>query len=167
MYKLTITPPNDLFRAIKALPKASQVKMRASMQSELRPAVKKDVDATLAVYPGPVVHPFEFATAKSRAWYFANKVPKGSKGGSYIRTGLLAKMWSVDLIFGLDNDVIFIYNASTISKWVYPGPQQVPGHARTGWGRDFDTGKELITEDSINLIVGLWRKVVISGVQSL
>lgn len=158
MYKVTITPPNDLFRAIKALPKAAQADMRVAMNNELKPAVKKDVIDVLAPYPGPVVHPFEFTTAKSRRYYFAVILPKN--GGGYVRTMLLFNSWSVDLVFGLDFDSLHIYNAQFYSKFVLPGRNQVPGHARSGWGRDFQEGQDLIREDTILMILDLWRKVV-------
>lgn len=138
--------------------------MRVAMQWELRPAVKKDVMDVLAPYPGPVVHPFEFATAKSRRYYFAVILPKN--GGAYVRTMLLFNSWSVDLIYGIDNDRLFIYNAQTYSKYVY-GPRQVKGHFNTGWGKDFDTAIDLIHEDTILMILDLWRKVVRNRVHNL
>ena len=79
--------------------------------------------------------------ARARRWYFANKVPKGSKGGRYQRTGRMVKAFNVvgKIISG--GAVISIENRAKGSEFVH-GARQVPSHARTGWNTVEETRRK-------------------------
>lgn len=127
--------------------------MEARTQNNIRPRVEADVTDLLAPYPGPVVYPFQFATIKSRKFYFANFKPP------YIRTLTLQQAWFVQISATFSNGPlallgalfqqqtqmgqiqIVIGNSADAARYVYP-PKQVPGHERTGW--NLDNGAEII-----------------------
>lgn len=96
----------------------------------LLPQAQRRLDRALNEAPGAVVRPFQFATDKSRRYYFATH-----KGG-YRRTGAVLQ-WRIVLqaFSGRTVDITF-ENAAPYAKWVFgdaKGAHQVPGHRRTGW----------------------------------
>lgn len=64
--------------------------------------------------------------ARARGWYFANVVPKGSKGGRYKRTGKLSKAWKVDIVISDNAVAITAENPVKAVRYV-TGKRQVPG----------------------------------------
>lgn len=86
--------------------------------------------AQLRKYPPPVKRPFQFATDKSRRYWFGVLAKKHPNG--YQRTGKLADSWKVNLDL-FEGDLIFsAQNTRKYYKWVQ-GERQVPGHKNTGW----------------------------------
>jgi len=72
------------------------------------------------------------AQARARRWYFANKVPKGSAGGRYQRTGKLESEWDISFIEGDNGAAMLLENDAPGAEFVW-GRRQVPSHYRTGW----------------------------------
>jgi len=102
----------------------------ALIHADILPAAQKRIDGVLNRVPGAVKLPFEFATAKSRRWYFANhKAP-------YRRTGA-SRQWKLVMQSSTGEIVEFyLENPARHAPYVFGNPaggQQVPGHARTGW----------------------------------
>lgn len=82
------------------------------------------------------------AQNRARRWYFANKVPKGSKGGRYKRTGALEAANEVGFTAQDNGGVFDFQNPSNAFEYVYGG-RQVPSHYLTGWAEIDDVlGKE-------------------------
>ena len=116
----------DLKTALAESPK----KFYAVVNDRILPIAQRQLDALLNALPGPVKYPFQFATPKSRRYYFANfNVP-------YKRTGAVRK-WRIVLkaFTGLTVEMTF-ENSAPYAKYVYgdaKGSFQTPGHAHTGW----------------------------------
>lgn len=72
------------------------------------------------------------AQGRARRWYFANKVPKGSSGGRYQRTGELEANWDVQFIEDSAGGYFQAENDARAALYVY-GERQVPSHYLTGW----------------------------------
>lgn len=72
------------------------------------------------------------ANARARRWYFANMVPKGSKGGRYQRKGTLERAWDVKISVTGEGGAVLIENDSPGAVYVV-GERQVPSHYLTGW----------------------------------
>lgn len=161
MFRVKVTQPTATILAIRTLPVRAQREFRRELQTQVKPEIEKDVQELVAPYPGPVVsgpdHPFEFATDKSRRFYFATL----GKRGPYVRSKQLFQSWTVRIGSQIRADMITILNLKSYSKFVY-GPRQVPGHRRTGWGGpNFQAGLDLTREHARQLVVTLWRRVVI------
>jgi hypothetical protein len=86
--------------------------------------------------PRLAVHPFEFATEKSRRFYFAVIVPRLGNSGRYERTGGLKNSWKTVRQRGNG-----VYSATLQSnkQWALfvvgnlARQRQVAGHQNTGW----------------------------------
>lgn len=82
--------------------------------------------------PGPPALPFVWsldpaADSRARRWYFANKVPKGSRGGRYKRTGALIEGIELTTIQNEGTDLVEISSDAPGAPYVI-GNRQVPGH---------------------------------------
>jgi len=98
------------------------------------------------------------AQARARRWYFANKVPKGSKGGRYQRTGAMAEAWDV-LADATDySGILAIDNPAKGAEYVY-GPKQVPSHYATGWENVDDVISEF-QEQATDEVIEIWGTIV-------
>ena len=87
----------------------------------------------LAVYPGPVSYPIQWASEKQRRWYFAKR--KGM--GPYTRQSdswseRLGPSWTTENR-GLDG---VVGTRVSYAPWVQSAEQQQPMHAATGWVTD-------------------------------
>lgn len=161
MIKVKITPPKIIFDNVRDLPRRSRQQFTRELQTVVRPNLQTEVKDLIGREPGPVVRPFQFSTDKSRRWYFwafKGKLPR-------IRTHQLATSWFVDLQLG--TGTIIIYNAKSYAKYVYGSATQlqVPGHLKTGWGRDFPAALQLITEFGIEQILDAWGRAVYGAVK--
>lgn len=80
------------------------------------------------------VHPFQFASPKSRRKYFAmianGEVEVDDYG--YVRNGGYAKSWIVDLEQNGTEYTLSVYSTFPAAQYV-GGLRQVQGHANTGW----------------------------------
>ena len=103
----------------------STARMHAYVQAEILPALQPAINDALNRPPGPVKRPFEFATARSQRWFFANR-----KGG-YRRTGAVL-VWRGGLDIDGATGTILAVNPVSYSRYLY-GPNQVRGHFNTGW----------------------------------
>jgi len=86
--------------------------------------------------PRLAVLPFKFGSEKSRRWYFANKVPRGSRGGRYQRTGGLGKSWTVQSVKGQGAYRATLSSSMQGAVFVVGNlnrGRQVAGHGITGW----------------------------------
>lgn len=91
--------------------------------------------AEISVEPNNrAVHPFEFATAKSRRWYFA-QIRKGkikTDGYGYVRSGAYKKSWQI-LVEHQGDSFKVRYRSTAKASTYISGKRQVPGHRNTGW----------------------------------
>lgn len=155
----------DLYpRAVRALERR--------IEQNVVPRVIADLPM-IASYPGPAVYPFQFATDKSRRFYFwkyRGQIP-------YLRTGALAADWSViangQLGGGVFNTLtalvrsqrlsgtltIDVFNSSPYGTYVY-GPRQVPGHAATGWDEQVNNSREAFINRMAEHVVEEWSGAV-------
>jgi hypothetical protein len=80
------------------------------------------------------VHPFQFATPKSRRYYFylVNSGQVQTDDYGYVRTGGYANSWRVDLEVSGTEYTLSVYSTFPASQYV-GGLKQVKGHANTGW----------------------------------
>lgn len=86
--------------------------------------------------PTRAKHPFEFATPKSRRYYF-HLVRTGqvrTDGHGYVRNGGYANSWRVDIEQSGNEYTIRVHSTFPASQYV-GGNRQVPGHRNTGWVR--------------------------------
>jgi len=79
-------------------------------------------------------HPFQFATAKSRRYYFylVNNGLVPTDGYGYVRNGGYANSWNVDIDQTGNEYRVTLYSTFPAAKYV-GGERQVPGHTNTGW----------------------------------
>lgn len=163
--KFTLSLPQSAFRAQKNLKARAKREFKRELQREVKPELQRQVDDLLGVDPGPVSIPFVFATDESRRAYFATN--GFGKGIPYQRTDNLRTSWRVDLKTTLARDLIVIVNPKKYAKFVYgsPAQRQVPGHANTGWGRDFDVAIALINEHAVTLITDAWKTALLRSLE--
>ncbi len=175
MIKYKLTVPDDLLASVRDLTARAEARFADRLQTQVKPQLQQSVSDTFGQYPGPVVHPFKFGTEKSRRWYFANKVPKGSRGGSYARKGTPPLGWTVRIDFRLSDGEIIIYNKWSAAKYVYGrrahyptfDQRQVPGHFNTGWGADLDVAARLVQEQAVDLTIDAWYEAVSEAVHGI
>ena len=133
---------------LEAFPGYAEQEIGGAFDSHIKPFFLDE----LRYYPRPAVHPFAFATAKSRRWYFwAVRTGKiKTVGGRYQRTGALASGWQVNVFFSDGAVGMSVSNKRKEVKYV-TGKRQVPGHANTGWPKHEAT-------------IDFWRKASIDVV---
>jgi len=95
---------------------------------------------------------------KARRWYFANKVPKGSKGGHYQRTGKLLKSYGIQVNVLRDENNIIVTNFANAEMYVL-GERQIYGHERTGWPKRDDIIANYAIEFQ-DALVDIWITVI-------
>lgn len=159
MYYASLEIPRDVLQAQRETIQTAPGKMGDYIATVVKPEVESLVQSRLAPYPGPAVLPFEFATVKSRRWYFANRVPSGSKKGRYQRTGDLAQEWIVEVDRRRNEGFMSVRNTDPAAIYIF-GNRQVSGHARTGWGKDFPEVIGLISDRATDLIIDGWYGIV-------
>lgn len=154
------TLPTRFLAAARAIPVVAQKRLRVELKTYVQPALQKDVDKVIAPYPAQRT-PWGngFGTDKSRRWYFANKVPKGSRGGHYQRTGAIQDSWVVLINPIFADNTISIRNLRPESVYVY-GPRQVPGHKKTGFAKNFPEKLKFINRRIDELSSTAWLRSV-------
>lgn len=173
MYEIKIGLPQQLFTTLRSLSPRLVRRFNVKLTTKVLPVLQQDL-RDFVQEPPAVVHPFEFGTAKSRRWYFANRVPKGSRGGSYARTHALIQAWTLKITRQSDVSYFVVSNPIDISKYVYGLPfiglhlfqRQIPGHLRTGWGKDFRVAMALIGEHGADMVRETWRETVQEEIRS-
>lgn len=163
MFRQYLSVPPDFFSAFRELPTRSVRNFNREVREVVEPNIQKQVDG-LFTEPGPVKYKFEFGTARSRRWYFANfkdRLP-------YQRTGTLVKAWSVEITRQGQTTFIMLVNTAPEAKYVYglpPIQRQIPGHARTGWGRDNKVAFQIIQEYTIDQLIDAWYRATTDAVK--
>lgn len=157
MFRMKVEIGDYILTTMQDLSTSVQPIFRDLLQTDVKPAVQKSVEKHLATYPPPreKLPPFEFASDRSRKAYFATN--GFGKGIPYKRTNTLAKGWDTKVSSKFSNNLITISNVQPYSTYVY-GPRQIPGHAQTGWGKDFDKMAGVIQDDAEEAIVKAWGK---------
>lgn len=140
MTKITIAPAlSVLYDVNKTIEKAPGLMTVAADRRlrKVRPQIKADAKLN-ASQPGlPMIWSFNpAAQARARRWYFANIVPKGSKGGRYRRTGKTDAATIVTGNFSKNGGTITLENNAKGSEYVF-GARQVPSFR--GLHPNFDT----------------------------
>lgn len=124
---------------------------------DLLPYAQQFVTLRLGVVPRPAVHPFQFATPRSRRYYFYLVRTKqvATDGKRYLRSGALPRGWKVQLIVKGGEFRIGIYNPARAAQYVYgtlvkdvgaARRRQVAGHRRTGWILASPIAREIVEE---------------------
>lgn len=156
MYKANVTIPKDVMLAYRTAPVKARDNFGPRLARNAVPKITRKAQELLGRAPGPVSRPFEFATDKSRRWYFANrKAP-------YRRTGQIERGWQARLDRRLTEGQLTIINIYPAAGYVYgPGNpsasyRQVPGHRRTGWGRGFDALFRQLEAYATDVLIEEW-----------
>lgn len=132
--RLTIvgTPISDEIAALDALD-SMMVEAATKTKAVIEPQWLEEAQH----YPPQAKLPFQFATEKSRNYYFW-AIVKGRGPGRYVRTGKLKKSFFMRLLQN-ERAITFVFGTdSNIAKWVVDSfdkrrRYQVPGHRNTGW----------------------------------
>ncbi len=169
MYKIVISIP-DIRSRYKNLSVKARQQFRTELQTVVDPLLQQAVKEELGIEPGPVKKPFGFGTPASRRAFFATK--GFGRGLGAPRTHLLSSNWFVRIKYQLTEYFISFYNARQDSRgkfygnFVYPGPNQVPGHAETGWGEDFTAAVAKLQALARSLVIEAWHRAVRFAVRS-
>lgn len=131
------TKGSDTLNAhLQAFPGLAKREITNAFDNQIKPFFLDE----LRYYPRPAVLPFQFATPKSRRWYFW-AVRTGrikTSNGRYQRSGALGAGWQVSLFFSDSAVGMAVRNPRKEVKYV-TGKRQVPGHANTGWPKHEET----------------------------
>lgn len=123
-------------------------------------AVAEELKAELADYPGPTFLPFEFATDKSRRYYFAKRRRAGL--GPYVRNSdpysqRLGPSWATESRGRMNAAV---GTRVTYAPWVQDVRRQIPGHRLTGWITDAEAIENVedsgVIDELLDDIVRKW-----------
>lgn len=126
--------PAELQRRVKRLTTITRVKIREDLRA---PENIPDLPFVWSLDPTK--------QARARRWYFANKVPKGSQGGRYQRTGALERGWDTPVVTNANGGEIRLVNNTPGAIYVQ-GELQVPSHTATGWATDQDIVEKYRTQ---------------------
>lgn len=126
------TPFSDEIAALDAL---NEMMLEAAEKT--KKAVEPQWLQEAQHYPPKAKLPFEFATEKSRNYYFW-AIVKGRGPGRYVRTGKLKESFFMRLLQNERGITFILGTDSDIAKWVVDSfdkrrRYQVPGHRNTGW----------------------------------
>lgn len=127
---LDLTGIDTLDAFLDAYPTFALEVVRDSFNQEIKPGLL----AELRYQPGPAKLPFQFATPKSKRYYFF-AVRKGlikTSSGRYTRTGKLVQGWDTTVSISDNAVVMSVTNPAKAVRYV-TGSRQVPGHRNTGW----------------------------------
>jgi hypothetical protein len=162
MYSAQVFADTDVLQAISEAAAKSPRLMDTALKRQLG-RFKRDVLDVLRTEPSDSPDlPFVWsndaaANARARRWYFANKVPRGSRGGRYQRTGALLNAWDVQLDASDGDGLLLATNDADGFDFVI-GNRQVPSHADTGW---YNADDELLkaSERATDILIELWFTV--------
>ncbi len=160
MITIKLSIPKDVFAAVRELPTRATRNFNRELQTTVKPELQRHVKDLVAVAPGPVVHPFQFATIRSRKAFFATR--GFGRGIPTRRTNAIINAWTIEITRAGEKSYIILTNTNPASQYVYgtPHQRQVPGHFRTGWGKDLRPALALIQERATELIIDAWGKAV-------
>lgn len=166
MYRASLIIDDDVLKAKREAIRKAPGEMGLYARRVLQPRLKTETKRVLGVVPGPVKRPFDFgdgeAGDRARRAYFAKR--KGRL--PYRRTGDTARAWDVKIDLRRNEGLISIFNLKKHTVWVY-GPgflntrrRQVPGHKKTGWGKNFDQKIIYLSQFAQNLLIDGWYQVI-------
>lgn len=112
---------------------ASADRVLDTVETTFRTDVQPELFAALQQTPGAVKYPFQFATEKSRRYYFASN--NSGKGIPSTRTGAIVKGYRVIVERSTGRIRIRVVNTAAGYPFV-KGRRQVAGHRNTGWQPD-------------------------------
>lgn len=143
-----------LLKAPSALQLYAEKTVPALIRRKLAPLVREPQQPDL---------PFIWSTdparqARARRWYFANKVPRGSRGGRYVRTHQLVNNWKVESSKARDGSILTVSNDTPGLDYVQ-GPRQVPSHRQSGWVQ-YDDVLLSAEKEANDIIVDFWLKSI-------
>lgn len=157
MYSAEVFTDLDVFQAVNEAMRRSPGFMATQLNRRLqrnRSALKAEIIVEPPLPKLPFVWSLDpAAQARARRWYFANRVPPGSEGGRYPRTGDLLDAFDIQLDTSEGTGIFIITNDAPGAEFVI-GNRQVPSHAESGWP-DIDevalAFSERVTDDLIEL----------------
>lgn len=154
-----VTIDLDVVLAIQDTAKRAPRTMQTFVERTVLGDIQKIGLQRLSIMPGPAVHPFAFATPKSRRWYFW-AVSQGiipTDGNGYLRSGETARSWFFTINPLAKGASIGVGNAKEHATFVY-GPRQVPGHRVTGWV-EADTVIGELSEMATEMVIDGWFSI--------
>jgi hypothetical protein len=145
MIQAAITIDDDVLEALQdamgQAPKLTQTLFRRRVRIR-RQQLKQRVNKTVPQPDLPCIWSFDpVADARARGWYFANIVPKGSKGGRYQRQGKIEAGWDFIEEQQGGATIIRLENDAEGAEFVV-GARQVPSHADSGHPQIDDLARE-------------------------
>lgn len=162
MYRVKLSIPPDLFAVVRELRPTARRNFNRALDQKVQPQLQQTANKAFTD-PGPVVsgpdHPFEFSTAASRRFYFARF--KGQLPYKRRSPGI-SGAWVVEIPRSGPKSYIVVYNRAPEADYVYGTPiqRQVPGHQRTGWGRNNRAAFAAIERQAFDLITDVWYLAV-------
>jgi hypothetical protein len=140
------------------------VTVQKALTDSQRPLVQ-----ALANYPRPAVLPFQFATPKSRRYYFwmISQGMVNTDGQRYIRSNRYKRSWETNVTSGKGVYTLELSNRWKASKFVggdltfdkaKAERAQVAGHRRTGWQLSSQVA-EAQFEDTIGKIISALNRL--------
>lgn len=162
MIDIDIQIDRDVFRELRRTYRRAPVLTSQFVRTTVKARTEATARRKLVQNPRQSPLPFIWSTnpvkqARARAWYFANKVPKGRRGRRrrYVRTGQLVKGWIV--LFDARSGTLILKNDTPGVEYVQ-GFKQVPSHRRTGWNVADNVALDLIARAQ-NDVIDYWYKV--------
>lgn len=118
-------------------------------------AVGELVRDEIATYPGPVVRPIEWASAKQRAYYFAMRREEGLSP-EYTRISdpmsqRLKESWTTDQVGAHD---ALVTSRADYAYWVQSAEGQQPFHKNTNWITDEAAVQNVLSSGDIGQVAG-------------
>lgn len=163
MYKTDVIIDTDVLDAVKEIPRRVDPALADYVDREIRPALEHFIDVRVSRYPGPVKHPFVFATARSRRAFFASN--GFGRGIPTKRTGQLKKSWRLRIDRRQNEGYITLTNVASYAGYIYGSGnvlasyRQVPGHRNTGWGEDLDEDLLALSQRATDMLIDGWITV--------
>lgn len=161
MVRISVSINWQLLERLRDLPDRAQRKVRARIQTELKGELQADTDRVMETPPGPVSSPFDFATERSRRYWFVlvHENPDMTDGQHYIRSGDMGSSFEVRVSDRLRESLISITNRKTAAVYVY-GQRMVPGHENTGYREQVQRLRQEIRSKARIRINGYWRAAI-------
>lgn len=158
MIEARATVDTDALEAIQEQARKTPALMKKFFELRAKPVTRRFLDE-LKDEPRPAVHPFVFATPRSRRWYFyalrEGLIP--TDGRRYKRSGLTIKAWRVIVKPTTGGGELVLENDQPHAQYVY-GPRTVPGHLITGWPQ-VEPLQEKYSEQLTEVAIETWYTV--------
>lgn len=117
-------------------------------------AVAVSLHDRIAQYPGPVVHPIQWKTARQRRFYFAMRRKAGLPLKYARRTDPQSQRMVDRWAYGPYGDVgAVVGTTATYAPYVQDAEKQQPFHRNTGWVTDKQAVEQTIASGDVERIV--------------